>query len=47
MDFLTVMEELRDLDPDMVVETLDISTADLLQYLEDYIIEWAEDREEV
>jgi len=47
MDFLTAMEELRDLDPDMVVETLDISTADLLQYLEDYIIEWAEDREEV
>lgn len=47
MDFLTAMEELRDLDPDMVVETLDISTADLLQYLEDYIIEWAEEREEV
>jgi hypothetical protein len=47
MDFLIAMDELRDLDPDMVVETLDISTADLLQYLEDYIIEWAEDREEV
>ena len=47
MDFLIAMDELRDLDPDMVVEALDISTADLLQYLEDYIIEWAEDREEV
>jgi len=47
MDFLIAMDELRDLDPDMVVETLDISTADLLQYLEDYIIEWAEEREEV
>ena len=47
MDFSIAMDNLRDLDPDQVVDVLGISTAELLESLEDYIVDWAEDRDEI
>ena len=47
MDFMDAMNELKEMDPDAVVDALGISTAELVEALEDYIVEWAEDREEV
>lgn len=47
MDFLDAMTQLKELDPDQIVDTLGISSAELVEALEDYIVEWSEDREEV
>lgn len=47
MDFLDAMNNLKELDPDQIVDTLGISSAELVEALEDYIVDWAEDREEV
>lgn len=47
MDFSIAMDNLRDLDPDQVVDVLGIPTDELLEFLEDFIIEWAEGREEI
>jgi hypothetical protein len=47
MDFLDAMNQLKDLDPDQIVDTLGISAAELVDALEDYIVDWAEEREEV
>ena len=47
MDFLDAMNNLKELDPDQIVDTLGISAAELVEALEDYIVDWAEDREEV
>lgn len=47
MDFLDAMNQLKELDPDQIVDTLGISAAELVEALEDYIVDWSEDREEV
>lgn len=47
MDFLDAMTQLKELDPDQIVDTLGISSAELVEALEDYIVEWSEDREEL
>ena len=47
MDFLDAMEQLKELDPDQIVDTLGISSAELVGELEDYICEWAEERDEL
>ena len=47
MDFMDAMDQLKEMDPDEVVDVLGISTAELVEALEDYIVEWSEDREEV
>lgn len=47
MDFLDAMTQLKELDPDEIVDTLGISSAELVEALEDYIVDWSEDREEV
>lgn len=47
MDFVEAMEQLKELDPDIIVDTLGISSAELVEALEDYIVDWSEDREEV
>jgi hypothetical protein len=47
MDFLDAMTQLKELDPDQIVDTLGISSAELVEALEDYIVDWSEDREEV
>lgn len=47
MDFVEAMEQLKELDPDIIVDILAISSAELVEALEDYIVEWAEDREEI
>ncbi len=47
MDFLDAMNNLKELDPDQIVDTLGISSAELVEALEDYIVDWAEGREEV
>ena len=47
MDFLEAMEQLKEMDPDAIVDTLSISSAELVEALEDYIVEWSEDREEI
>lgn len=47
MDFVEAMEQLKELDPDVIVDTLAISSAELVEALEDYIVEWSEDREEI
>ncbi len=47
MDFLDAMTQLKDLDTDQIVDTLGISSAELVEALEDYIVDWSVDREEV
>jgi hypothetical protein len=47
MDFLDAMNQLKELDPDQIVDTLGISAAELVDALEDYIVDWAEERDEV
>ena len=47
MDFVEAMEQLKELDPDIIVDILAISSAELVEALEDYIVEWSEDREEI
>ena len=47
MDFLDAMTQLKELDTDQIVDTLGISSAELVEALEDYIIDWSEWREEV
>lgn len=47
MDFLDAMTQLKEMDPDEIVDTLGISSAELVEALEDYIVDWSEDREEV
>ncbi len=47
MDFLDAMTQLKELDPDEIVDTLGISSAELVEALEDYIVDWSEDREEI
>jgi hypothetical protein len=47
MDFLDAMNQLKDLDPDQIVDALGISAAELVDALEDYIVDWSEDREEI
>lgn len=47
MDFLDAMTQLKDLDTDQIVDALGISSAELVEALEDYIVEWSEDREEI
>jgi len=47
MDFVEAMEQLKELDPDTIVDALGISSAELVEALEDYIVEWSEDREEI
>ena len=47
MDFLDAMTQLKEMDPDEIVDTLGISSAELVEALKDYIVNWSEDREEV
>jgi hypothetical protein len=47
MDFLDAMNQLKELDPDQIVDTLGISAAELVDALEDYIMDWAEERDEI
>ncbi len=47
MDFLDAMSQLKELDPDQIVDTLGITSAELVEALEDYIVEWCEERDEV
>ena len=47
MDFLDAMTQLKEMDPDEIVDTLGISSAELVEALEDYIVDWSEDREEI
>ena len=47
MDFLDAMNQLKDLDTDQIVDTLAISSAELVEALEDYIVEWCEERDEI
>jgi hypothetical protein len=47
MDFLDAMNQLKELDPDQIVDTLGISAAELVDALEDYIVDWSEERDEV
>ncbi len=47
MDFLDAMNQLKELDTDQIVDSLGISSAELVEALEDYIVDWSEGREEV
>ena len=47
MDFLDAMNQLKELDPDQIVDALGISSIELVEALEDYIVEWCEGRDEV
>lgn len=47
MDFLDAMNQLKDLDTDQIVDTLGISSAELVEALEDYIVDWSDGRDEV
>ena len=47
MDFLDAMNQLKELDPDEIVDTLGISAAKLVEALEDYIVDWCEERDEL
>ena len=47
MDFLDAMEQLKELDPDQIVDTLGISAVELVDALEDYIVDWSEERDEI
>lgn len=47
MDFLDAMSQLKELDPDQIVDTLGITSVELVEALEDYIVEWCEERDEV
>jgi hypothetical protein len=47
MDFLDAMNQLKELDTDQIVDTLGISAEELVDALEDYIVDWSEDREGV
>lgn len=47
MDFMEAMIQLKELDPDEIVDTLGISSAELVEALEDFIVDWSEDREEI
>ncbi len=47
MDFLEAMSQLKELDPDQIVDTLGITSVELVEALEDYIVEWCEERDEV
>ena len=47
MDFQDAMEQLKELDPDQIVDVLAIPSAPLVEALEPWIIEWCEGREEI
>jgi len=47
MDFLDAMKQLKELDPDQIVDALGICAVDLVEALEDYIVEWCEGRDEI
>lgn len=47
MDFLDAMAQLKEMDPDHIVDALGISSVELVEALEDYIVEWSEGRDEV
>ena len=47
MDFLDAMNQLKELDTDQIVDTLGISSAELVDLLEDYIVDWSEERDEI
>ena len=47
MDFLDAMNQLKELDTDQIVDALGISAEELVDALEDYIVDWSEDREGV
>ena len=47
MDFLDAMNQLKELDTDQIVDTLGVSAAELVDALEDYIVDWAEERDEI
>ncbi|MDB2596636.1 hypothetical protein N9Y23_10000 [Pseudomonadales bacterium] len=41
------MNQLKELDPDQIVDTLGISAVELVDALEDYIVDWSEERDEI
>ena len=47
MDYVEAMIQLKELDIDEIVDILQPTAAELVEALEDYIVDWAEDRDEL